>query len=169
MTNKKLLFSIILVKLFIPNVVALAGTADDINSIDGAAQLVNFFNIWVKGVGALLLMVGYADMFLSMASEHEENKSKALKTICVGFLLIISYSFICTICDISSYNAFEVILSVVGLFLKFIGAMSALRGSYMFVMSTRDQNGDAREKSIKLVGGGLATIVVAQSCLSFLI
>ena len=39
----------------------------------------------------------------------------------------------------------------------------------MFMMSTKEQSGEAREKSIKLVGGGLATIAVAQGCLSFLL
>lgn len=167
--NKKIIILIIASRLFIPQEVAMAGTADDIGSIEGATQLINLFNIWIKGVGALVLMYGCTDMFLSMASENEERKNTALKTICVGFLLIISYPLLCKICDISNYNAFQVILNVVSLFLKFIGAMVTLRGAYMFMMSTKEQSGEAREKSIKLIGGGLATIAVAQSCLSFLL
>ncbi|MGM9531049.1 hypothetical protein [Intestinibacter sp.] len=166
-SKKKILIFTAIFILFFP-VIVFANTQADIGSIDGAKELVNLFNIWVKGAGALVLMIGCADMFLSMASEHEENKQRALKSICAGFLLITSYPLLCAICDIANYDAFETLLSVVALFLKFIGAMTALRGSYMFMMSLKDQSGEARDKSIKLIGGGLATIVVAQSCFSFL-
>lgn len=170
MKNKKSLRTgmIVLILLSIPHLV-FANTSSDISSIDGAKNLVNLFNLWIRGVGALVLMFGSAETFMNIATENIEHRTRGFKCICCGLLMICSYSIICAICDIGNYNGFQVLISIVALFLEFIGAMSAMYGAYSFISSIKDQNAEAKQKAIKVFFGGLAVIAVAQSSSSFLL
>ena len=170
MKNKKLFRTLLFVSFFmlIPRL-AFADTASDISTIDGAKELVKFFDIFMRGVGAVVLMIGTAQTFMKFGSERQTDRIKGLKTMCCGFLMVCSYSFICKVCDISSYNSFQLILSVIAFFMEFIGAMCTIYGAYQFAQSLKDQDGESKQRAIKNLFSGLAVIAVAQCSNSFLI
>lgn len=170
MKSKNLIkIGVLIVFLISIPVSVFADTAGSIGQIEGASNLINFFDIWVRGAGALVLMYGCADAFMNFATEHNEHRTRGLKCICAGLLMIRSYSIICAICDIGNYNSFQVLLSVLAVFLEFIGAMSAMYGAYSFFQSIRDNHAEARNRAVRILFGGLAVIAVAQSYSVFLL
>lgn len=170
MKNNKLIRTciIVFILLSIP-ISAFANTANDISSIDGAKELINFFDVYVRGAGAIILFIGVGEMFLTMAVPRIEHKLKSLMSICCGLLMIISYSIICAICDISTYDSFQLILSIVSIFFEFIGAMFAMYGAYSIFSAIKEQNGEAKYKAMKILFGGLVAVAIAQSSFSFLL
>lgn len=170
MKSKNLIrIGVLIVFLISIPVNVFADTNSAMGTIDGAKNLVNFFDIWVRGAGALVLMYGCADAFMNFATENNEHRTRGLKCICAGLLMIRSYSIICAISDIGNYDSFQVLLSVVAVFLEFIGAMSAMYGAYSFFQSVREQHAEARNRAVRILFGGLAVIAVAQSYSAFLL
>lgn len=170
MKNRKLIktWIMVLVLLSIPHLV-FADTASDISEIEGARNLVTLFDVYIRGTGAIVLMFGVGELFVSMIYERIEHMVRTLTNICAGLFMICSYSIICKICDISTYNSFQVILSMVSIAFEFTGIMVAMYGANAIFKSLKEQSGEARHKATKIFFGGLAMVAVAQSYFSFLL
>lgn len=170
MNNKKIIKTcmMVFILLSIPSL-AFADTASNISSIDGAQDLINLFDVYVRGAGVLILFFGVGEMFMNMAVPRLEIKIKSLLSISGGLFLICSYPIICAVCDIKAYDSFKLILSIISIFFEFIGAMLAFYGAYSTFRSLNEQNAEAKYKAIKILMGGLAVVAIAQSSFSFLI
>jgi len=158
----------VFILLSIPSL-AFADTASDISAIDGAQNLINLFDVYIRGAGALVLFFGVGEMFMNIAVPRIEQKIKSLMSICFGLLMICSYPIICAICDIKTYDSFQLILAIVSIFFEFIGAMLSMYGAYSIFNSLKEQNAEARNKAAKIFFGGLAVIAIAQSSFTFLL
>ncbi len=169
MKNKKILKTLLFLSffVFIPKLV-FADTASDISNIDGAKNLVKFFDIFMRGIGCIVIFYGTGETFLKLGNTKQSDRIKGLTSICCGFLMVCSYSIICKICDISSYNSFQLMLSLIAFFVKTIGVFEVLHGAYKFSQSFSDQDGEAKRAAFKIIFNGAAAIAIAQCSSSFL-
>lgn len=156
---------ITLILLSLP-VIAHATTID--TSLEGYTKLLSAMKVYVRGSGAIVLLVGCGDFFISLSNDSNERLVKAMQVIGAGFFLIIADSFIQAIATADGSQTFSTLLSFVGLIISFIGAVLSMMGGYKAMNSIKDRNAEARSKGIRTLVSGLMLIALSQSLTNFL-
>jgi hypothetical protein len=159
-------FISILILLSLP-VIVQATTID--TNIAGYTGILNMMKIYVRGTGAIVLMIGSADFFINLSNEHIEKLVSSMHTIGAGFFLILADSFVQAIGNANGSQTFQLLLSMIGLIISFIGAVLAMIGAYRTLDSIKDRNAENRSKSIKVLASGLMLVAISQSLSAFLL
>jgi len=138
-------------------------------NIAGYKEILNMMKIYVRGAGAIVLMIGSADFFINVYNEHLEKLVSAMHTIGAGFFLILADGFVQAIGNANGAQTFQLLLSMIGLIISFIGAVLAMIGAYRTLNSIKDRNAENRSKSIKVLVSGLMLVAISQSLSNFLL
>lgn len=148
-------------------IIAHAATID--TNIKGYKEMLDMMKTYVRGAGAIVLMIGCADFFISLSSESTDRLVKAMQLMGAGFFLILADSFVQAIGNADGAQTFEMLLAMVGLIVSFIGAVLAMFGAYRMFNSIKDRDSESRQRAIKLLFSGLALVAISQSLSNFLL
>lgn len=124
--------------------------------------------IYVRGAGAIVLLIGSADFFISLSYESTDRLVRAMQLIGGGFFLILADSLVQAIGSASGQETFTMLLNIVGTIVSFMGAVLSFLGAYRTFNSIKERNGDARSKALKLFFCGLMLVAISKSLSSFL-
>ncbi|MBX4267191.1 hypothetical protein [Clostridium estertheticum] len=167
--NKKRVIRSFIIILILWSLPIIAQATEINTDISGYKEILKMMKIYVRGAGAIVLMIGSADFFINVANEHTEKLVSSMQAIGAGFFLILADSFVQAIGNANGAQTFELLLSMVGLIISFIGAVLAMLGAYRTFNSIKDRNSENRSKSIKAVVSGLMLVAISQSLSSFLL
>lgn len=147
---------------------AIVNAAAIDQNVEGYAKLLDMMKVYVRGAGAIILLVGSADFFISFSHENTDRLVRAMQLMGGGFFLILADSLVQAIGNANGTETFTILLNAVGLIISFIGAVLSFLGAYRTLNSIKERNADARSKSLKLLFCGLMLVAISQSVSSFL-
>lgn len=148
-------------------IIAHAATID--TNIEGYKKMLDMMKVYVRGAGAIVLMIGCADFFISISGESTDRLVKAMQLMGAGFFLILADSFVQAIGNANGSETFEMLLGMVGLIVSFIGAVLSMLGGYRMFNSVKDRDSESRQRAIKLICSGLMLVAISQSLSNFLL
>lgn len=159
---KSTIFTLLLCSL---PIIAQATEID--TSIEGYTGILNMLKVYVRGSGAIVLMIGTADFFISLSQENTDRLVKSMYTMGAGFFLILADSLVQSIGNANGSQAFATLLSMTGLIISFIGAVLTMLGAYKVIDSIKERNSESKSKGIKVLFSGLMLVVISQSLSNF--
>lgn len=143
--------------------------ATDIDTnISGYTEILNIMKVYVKGAGAIVLMIGCGDFFISLSNESTERLVRAMQVMGAGFFLILADSFVQAIGHANGKETFNMLFNMIALIVSFIGAVLTMLGSYRTMNSIKEKNAEVKSKAIKVVFSGLMLIAISRSLATFL-
>lgn len=152
-----------------PEIVQAATTTID-TSIDGYTNILNLLKIYVRGAGAIVLMIGSADFFISLSYDGIDRLVRAMYMMGAGCFLILADSFVQAIGNAhSGQETFQMLFGMVALIITFIGVVLSALGAYNVLNSYKERNSETRNRAIKVLFSGLMLIAISQSVSNFII
>lgn len=137
-------------------------------SVEGYTEMLNMLQVYVRGAGAIVLMVGSADFFLSLSNEGVDRLVRAMQVMGAGCFLMLADSFVKAIGTASGSQTFEILFSMVALVISFIGVVLTMLGSYNVFNSLKERSSETRNRAIKVLFSGLMLIAISQSVSTFI-
>lgn len=137
-------------------------------SVEGYTEMLNILKIYVRGAGAIVLMIGSADFFLSLANEGIDRLVRAMQIMGAGCFLMLADNFVQAIGKADGSETFQILFSMVALIISFIGVVLTMLGSYNVFNSLKERNSETRNRAIKVLFSGLMLIAISQSVSVFI-
>lgn len=147
-------------------IAAFAASID--TSVEGYDKLLNMMQIYVRGAGAIVLMLGSGDFFISLSSENTERIVRAMQMMGAGCFLMLADSFVKAIGNADGPATFRMLYSMIGVIISFIGVVLAVLGAYNTFNSIKERSAENRSKAIKVLFSGLMLLAISQSLSSFI-
>lgn len=163
----KLKLSVFIAFVFCMFPIISYATAID-TDVEGYTQILNMLKLYVRGSGAVALMIGSADFFISLSYEGVDRLVKAMHVMGAGCFLMLADNFVQFIGTADGSTTFVLLFSMVGLIILFIGVVLTALGSYNVLNSFKERNPETRNRSIKILFSGLMLIAISQSLSTFI-
>lgn len=152
--QKKSLCIISLFCLFPANVYA----TETVKIINGASD--QMFTI-LKGIGAIIAIVGIMKMLMAYESDNGESRSQAILTMVTGFVLFgfeTLYNSLNLAASTDTDATIDKILDLVFEWGKYVGVILLFYAVYKFSISQKNEDGEAKSKATISVAVSLALL-----------